>query len=149
MTVAYVGLIGCRASSLARSFSSRGERMKYRHIKRAKCHNCGAWEGELHRSGKDTGNPLYDWCDMEVCPRCLKQLISCDCPEEWKLNLKDGERIPWIKIPVLCVLCGEKYPKLFNVSDKEWERVVPKHLQKEWLCRRCYDRLKILRRMSE
>lgn len=55
--------------------------MKYRHIKRAKCHNCGAWEGELHRSRKDTGNPLYDWCDMEVCPRLMPKRFIEDLVE--------------------------------------------------------------------
>jgi len=35
-----------------------------------KCHDCGAREGEYHQPG----------CDMETCPFCCGQLISCDCP---------------------------------------------------------------------
>lgn len=34
-----------------------------------KCHDCGCREGELHAPG----------CDMECCPFCGGQLISCNC----------------------------------------------------------------------
>lgn len=33
------------------------------------CHDCGAHEGEIHKFG----------CDVEKCPFCGGQLISCDC----------------------------------------------------------------------
>jgi len=33
------------------------------------CHDCDAGNGEVHDLG----------CDLEQCPRCAKQLISCDC----------------------------------------------------------------------
>ena len=33
------------------------------------CHDCNCLEGELHERG----------CDMERCPFCLGQLISCGC----------------------------------------------------------------------
>ena len=36
---------------------------------RARCHDCDALEGELHGLG----------CDMERCPFCGHQLISCSC----------------------------------------------------------------------
>jgi hypothetical protein len=35
----------------------------------ATCHDCGVKEGQVHGYG----------CDMEQCPFCGTQLISCDC----------------------------------------------------------------------
>jgi len=35
----------------------------------ATCHDCGATEGQIHQFG----------CDMERCPFCGGQLITCDC----------------------------------------------------------------------
>lgn len=34
-----------------------------------RCHDCGCKLGEFHHTG----------CDMEVCPCCGGQFISCDC----------------------------------------------------------------------
>jgi hypothetical protein len=34
-----------------------------------KCHDCGAVVGGFHHPG----------CDMEECPKCRGQLISCGC----------------------------------------------------------------------
>lgn len=35
----------------------------------ARCHDCNCAEGEFHHLG----------CDMERCPSCRGQFISCDC----------------------------------------------------------------------
>jgi len=37
------------------------------------CHDCGAKQGELHTPG----------CDVEQCPECGTQLLSCDCDIDW------------------------------------------------------------------
>ena len=33
------------------------------------CHDCNVSEGQIHHEG----------CDMERCPNCKGQLLSCDC----------------------------------------------------------------------
>lgn len=49
-----------------------------------RCHDCGAKVGYYHHFG----------CDMERCPICGRQLISCDCEithlHRIKVNRKDG-----------------------------------------------------------
>jgi hypothetical protein len=44
------------------------ERIPYDDLTR-NCHDCGVEYGELHKLG----------CDMERCPKCKQQLISCNC----------------------------------------------------------------------
>jgi hypothetical protein len=44
------------------------------------CGDCGARIGELHTPG----------CDLEVCGRCDKQWISCECPIDQTMR-----RVPW------------------------------------------------------
>ncbi len=44
------------------------------------CHDCDCSVGEKHTSG----------CDVEECPKCHKQLITCKCPDP-----KEEERIPY------------------------------------------------------
>ncbi len=36
-----------------------------------RCHDCGAKKGYYH----------HFRCDVEQCPRCKRQLLSCDCLE--------------------------------------------------------------------
>jgi hypothetical protein len=40
---------------------------------RETCHDCGVERGELHTKG----------CDVEQCPECHTQLISCDHAERY------------------------------------------------------------------
>jgi hypothetical protein len=40
---------------------------------KAKCHDCAVKVGQLHVPG----------CDVERCPGCGGQLISCDCGGTW------------------------------------------------------------------
>lgn len=50
-------------------------------LEKKACHDCAAKPGALHSPG----------CDVERCPRCGRQIISCGCGT-W---LKDQERLPW------------------------------------------------------
>lgn len=95
------------------------------------CHDCRVKEGQLHKLG----------CDMERCPRCGGQLISCGCFKDFD---KLPFRIPFILIPVKCGLCGEQFPKDFKVPDDDWKKYVVPELQDKVLCRECYEELKIL-----
>ena len=67
-----------------------------------RCHDCDCLLGEKH----------YDGCDVEECPKCHGQLISCECTEEstpksgwWpKLN----EKIPYGKEKRFLKIEGDK-----------------------------------------
>lgn len=97
------------------------------------CHDCGAKEGEIHR-----------WnCDMEECPKCGGQLISCSCELTQKQAEKIG-RVPYIVYPNLCARCGGLWPDMFRVSDAEWKAYVPKSERRKMLCLQCFNEIKHL-----
>lgn len=93
------------------------------------CHDCGVKEGQLHKLG----------CDMEQCPKCDGQLISCGCFPNFE-NLPF--RIPYILIPVKCGLCGDQWSRNFHVPDEDWKKYVIPSLQDKSLCKDCYKELK-------
>jgi len=123
------------------------------------CKDCGVSEGQLHKSG----------CDMERCPFCGNQLISCDCcyehlgfnpdnlptniyengltdklAEKWIDILNNKGRVPCIIYPNLCGRCGKLWPNFFMVDDKEWEKYIEISARDKVLCRECYDEIKQL-----
>jgi hypothetical protein len=122
----------------------------------ATCHDCGVEEGHLHKAG----------CDMERCPFCGNQLITCDCcykklginvkPGTWAYShgltkkqeiiwnnmLEKEGRIPWILEPIICHLCAKKWPDMFIVPDEEWNKYVPPIIQRTVICWQCYSKLK-------
>ncbi len=93
------------------------------------CHDCKAEEGYLHTPG----------CDMEKCPKCGDQIISCECDNS---KLSDKERIPWICYPNMCSRCGKLWPALFLLPDEEWKKYVEPEQRKSVLCFDCYQHIK-------
>jgi len=93
------------------------------------CHDCEVKEGEIHQDG----------CDMERCPNCMGQLISCDCNND---DIKGLPAIPYILAPNLCGLCGQQWPDMFMVPDSEWKKYIIPALQDKILCKECYEELK-------
>ena len=81
-------------------------------------------------------------CDMERCPFCSNQLISCQCgykklgidvspgswayshglteaqQEDWEKLLSNKGRIPFILYPNLCAKCGTLWPEMFLCSTQ-------------------------------
>jgi hypothetical protein len=124
--------------------------------KRKTCGDCGTKEGQLHILG----------CDMERCPFCGNQLISCQCgykklgidvspgswayshgltetqQEDWKKLLSDKGRIPFILYPNLCAKCGTLWPEMFVVPDAEWKHYIEPQMRREMLCEACYIQIK-------
>jgi hypothetical protein len=101
----------------------------------AKCHDCDVPEGALHQVG----------CDMERCPFCGGQLISCRCLDrESEASLQARGRIPYIVYPNVCVKCGVLWPDLFMVADSEWKRYIEPAKRGEVICWRCWNFIKAI-----
>jgi hypothetical protein len=45
------------------------DKQKWGEEEQQRCHDCNIKLGAIHHAG----------CDMEICPSCNNQLISCDC----------------------------------------------------------------------
>lgn len=98
------------------------------------CHDCDAKVGELHQLG----------CDMERCPVCGGQLISCSENHYKWVEMGRFKRIPYIQPLVNCAVCGELFPDFFKVTDEEWDKYVIPSLKHEVLCEDCYEAMKEL-----
>ncbi len=117
-----------------------------------RCHDCLVAEGEIHDLG----------CDMERCPFCGHQIISCMCVykkldipceegdpayengltdeqhDQWLALLNAEGRVPYIIYPNLCRRCGALWPEMFNMPDDEWQQFIQVDVRSEMLCLQCY-----------
>lgn len=53
-----------------------------------RCHDCNIAQGGYHHPG----------CDVEQCPRCKGQLISCGCLDDEPIELSPAEHDAWPSI---------------------------------------------------
>ena len=132
--------------------------------KRHKCHDCGVLEGQIHKDG----------CDMEKCPFCGGQHISCSCRYKklgysydeskeycglpykiYSEGLSEKEeiryfkmiekiRVSYIVFPWVCARCGVLWPDMFMVPNEEWEKYIPIDERDVILCKKCYKMIKNL-----
>jgi len=119
------------------------------------CHDCGIEEGKFHHPG----------CDMERCPFCGGQLISCDCcykilgidmspgtwayshgltkkqEKEWDAKLRAKGLVPYIVFPNMCGRCGCLWPDMFRVPNEIWQRYIPIRERDKMLCLSCFQEI--------
>ena len=106
------------------------------------CGDCGCSEGELHKYYFI--NTENEWCDMEICPLCKGQLLSCNCSQ---FKITDTIREPYFeKIfchefqEINCERCHKPFPKTKIVPDEKWKFICGITYDKRcYLCPRCMN----------
>lgn len=101
------------------------------------CGDCLVEEGELHKFG----------CDMERCPKCKGQLISCGCKV---INWCEFPPEPFFDWCFSCRRCGKIMPETKMVSDKEWKYICGATYELNCvLCEKCMNFIKKKRKEQE
>jgi hypothetical protein len=104
------------------------------------CHDCGAREGELHK---------LRGCDMERCPFCGGQLISCGCAERWFYPTYEFGKKPFSGLPENVYRDG-----LSEAQCLAWDDALEAQGRIPWiqwpnLCARCGKRWPDMFRVSD
>jgi hypothetical protein len=97
--------------------------MNRKKLRRLKCPECEAAQGQFHADG----------CWRERCPQCGGQWVACDCGDT------DLPRVPFIVWPSLCGLCGARYPDMFDVPNDVWQHYVQIAERGKMICKKCWD----------
>lgn len=102
------------------------------------CGDCGCNEGEIHNFFSPEDN---NCCDMEMCPICKGQLLSCDCD---KNKITEEIREPYLNYTTwFCCRCSKTDFPMVIVSKNEWEYICGKTYPLDCvLCKECMNFIK-------
>lgn len=70
------------------------------------------------------------------------QGLHDDQSDEWDRLLEKKGRVPYIRYPLLCCRCGQKWPEMFRVPDAQWQQYVEPAMRAQLLCAACWQWIK-------
>jgi len=114
-----------------KSFEEMTEQEREEEDKKEHCHDCACAEGELHNYFFGNG----DCCDMERCPLCKGQMLSCGCD---KSKITQEMREPFFEYTFNCKRCGSGAFCMLMLSNEDWEKLIGiSYKQEDILCIEC------------